>query len=296
MNDHLPFSDCGNCGWRSRRICPVGVDAAEGVRLLPCCRRKVARGEPVLPSRTSTGAGFGIVIAGLAREDRVSASATPQMLGLVLPGETVGDLPTRLPGRVLTALSDMQICHFRLSESDRLTEYHPEFRRRLLGGFSNRLDRLQTILWMRASLDTTCRVAGLLLLATHFLPTRREPNGVLRLSFHLPRRDAADLIGTTVESISRATHALARRGVIAIRDAETFDLLDTGALAEMSALDETALAALFPPSPETALPDAAPYRQHATHRRVLRIGAQAPAPAPASPARPSARPVQSSQR
>jgi CRP/FNR family transcriptional regulator len=58
------------------------------------------------------------------------------------------------------------------------------------------------------------------------MPYQPLPDGTGVLSVSLPRRDIADLLGTTLESISRAAHKLADSGIIEIRDPARFRILD----------------------------------------------------------------------
>lgn len=232
---------CTDCGmWQTALCLPgQGASAADAPRSL----RFRAGTRIDLDEVTST---FGMVRSGMVRQDAFARPGRRQMQGLVLPGEPLGDLLGRSPGGILTAIRDTRVCRLPVDPTQELSDCSPAFRHALLRAFSCRLSRLQTILWMRASLGTLQRVAGLLFMAQRFMPLRPRGEGQLVLEFVMPRQDAADLMGTTVESMSRATHELERRGLIRIHDARHFELCAPATLGQMSALDNDMLDALFP--------------------------------------------------
>lgn len=195
------------------------------------------------------GAGqlIGILRSGLIRMDRINARGERHMLGLVLPGEPIGELlPTRA-NHILTAVVASRICRFRTDEKVDFLDYAPRLRQHLMHSFSVRLARLQTILWVRASLNVNARVAALLLMAARFMAPSPLPQGGMLLHFILPRQDAADLLSTTVESFCRALRCLESDGLIAIGDPHRFELRDPAGLEGLAALDSRYLDALFPP-------------------------------------------------
>jgi Mn-dependent DtxR family transcriptional regulator len=82
----------------------------------------------------------------------------------------------------------------------------------------------------------------------------------------LPRKDIADLLGTTVESISRSVHKLSDVGVIEIKDPAHFRFLDMSRLIAVGKIDglfermthglarrRERLASLVAPDPEASV-------------------------------------------
>ncbi|TJW51121.1 MAG: hypothetical protein E5X65_24680 [Mesorhizobium sp.] len=63
------------------------------------------------------------------------------------------------------------------------------------------------------------------------------------LSIHVPisRRDVASYLGTTGETISRVIHETSRKGIIQIRNARDFDVLNKRQLVTMSGRDDLAI-------------------------------------------------------
>ena len=240
------YSECATC--RQTRSCIIG--AAGGMARMDVSARvvvEVVEAGNGIAETSRSGQLVGVLRSGLMRLDRVDARGRRHMLGLVLPGEPVGELlPTGSSAHAVTALVTSRVCRF---DDDRGTDYSrflPQVRHRLLSSYSVRLARLQSILWIRASLSVNARVAALLLMASRFMRTSPLADGAILLTSVLPRHDAAELLGTTVESFCRALHVLENEGLIVIRDSRRFELRDVAGLERLSALDGAYLDKLFP--------------------------------------------------
>lgn len=90
----------------------------------------------------------------------------------------------------------------------------------------DQLDRLHWLTWSLGTLGPEERLSAFLALSTKIMPYRPLPDGTLVMSLQLSRRDIADLLGTTVESICRIVHKLANTGIIEIRGPAYFRILD----------------------------------------------------------------------
>lgn len=238
-------SPCAIC--RRRRDCIAGnrggiVSANDS----PVALVEVVEAGRGLAEPGGQGRLIGILRSGLLRLDRVDARGKRHMLGLVLPGEPVGELlPTR-SAQAVTALVTSRICRFRTDRELDFSDFTPQLRHHLLSAFSVRLARLHSILWIRASLSVNARVAALLLIAARIAKPSPLPHGNVLLSIVLPRQDAADLLSTTVESFCRGLYGLESDGYITIHDSRHFELHDIAALERLSALDGSYLDTLFP--------------------------------------------------
>ncbi|EKX55734.1 hypothetical protein D516_3964 [Rhodobacter sp. AKP1] len=89
---------------------------------------------------------------------------------------------------------------------------------------------MRWLTWTVGALAPTERFCAFLTFATLIMPVDRPPDGSLVLHQQLPRTDVADLLVTTVESISRISHRLQAEGLIEILDPSRFRIRDLGAL------------------------------------------------------------------
>ena len=71
------------------------------------------------------------------------------------------------------------------------------------------------------------------------MPYTPLPEGGGLLTVELPRADIADLLGITVETISRVTRRLEAEGIIRIRTAQSFEIPDLGRLVRIGCYETT---------------------------------------------------------
>jgi CRP-like cAMP-binding protein len=174
-----------------------------------------------------------LVRSGILRLQRYSFDGRRQILSLFLPGDIVGyDRPWREGLRVETATA----CSlFRLDRRDfeaQLTEY-PDGQRDFYLRQHEQIARLRWLTWSIGVLRPEERISAFLALATRFMPFQRLPDGTGLLEMVLGRPDIADLLATTLETISRVTHSLNQAGVIDIRNPSHFRIVDLRKLREL---------------------------------------------------------------
>lgn len=117
----------------------------------------------------------------------------------------------------------------------------PALRRRLLAILCGETStaRDQVVLLGRRTAEE--RVAGFLL-AVH----RKSPAGA-RIDLPMSRRDIADYLGLTVETVSRMMTSLSRRGLIAVGTGRSISLREAAALKRLAGQDDDETAKGSPP-------------------------------------------------
>lgn len=95
-----------------------------------------------------------------------------------------------------------------------------------------RLDEARQLTWVLGALNSNARLRSFLLAARHWMPWAPQPDGTGVLTMTLPRKDIADLLATTPETISRLLHQFQEDGLIDMLCSKTFRLRDLTALAE----------------------------------------------------------------
>lgn len=142
------------------------------------------------------------------------------------PGEVIGEhafLTGERPDYYVEALGDTTLCTFEHDDLARVVAGYPAISLGLLRALSDRLDAAERRL-TRTSREVPARLASYLL----ELPATLRPDGTASVSWTIPKKDVAALLGTTPESLSRALASLKRRGLIAGSTEVT--LLDADAL------------------------------------------------------------------
>lgn len=166
------------------------------------------------------------VRSGVLRLQRYGYNGRRQVLSLILPGETIGYESELRDGMSVEAATSCSVCRIDKREFDQMLDRDGDLRKDFLRQQQNQLDRLLWLTWSIGGLRPDERFSAFLALACRFMPFQAQPDGSSILSMQLSRPDIADLLSTTVETISRITHRLARTGIIEIVDPANFRILD----------------------------------------------------------------------
>ena len=175
----------------------------------------------------------GFVISGYLRLQCHGRDGNRQILSLLCPGDLVGELPGRVARHTLEACTETRICRVADRAFLALMRSDPALRRLVSRLCVARRDQLRWLTWAVGALAAEERVCAMLFMALDHMPVTRLADGTLLLTLDLPRADMADLLGTSVETISRVTNRLAATGVIEIVNARQFHILDLTRLGRM---------------------------------------------------------------
>jgi CRP/FNR family transcriptional regulator len=129
------------------------------------------------------------------------------------------------------------LCRIDRRTFDRLVNRNDTLRAELFHQKQDQLDRFHWLTWSLGALIPEERLCAFLALASRFMPYQTLTDGSGVLSVILPRKDIADLLGTTVESISRIIHNLSNTGVIEIRDPTHLRLHNVRKLVSLGQID-----------------------------------------------------------
>lgn len=180
----------------------------------------------------------GVLVHGYLRMAHYDLDGDRKLVGLKLPGDLLGPRSSEADDFVLETSTDVRICRFDLDVFNRLFATSDAFRHLTYGQARSEVDRLHFLTWTLGALDTKERLAAFLATAIRYMPWQPLSEGGGVLTMDLPRRDVADLLGTTVESISRITQSMDREGLIRIRDPYHFEIPDVGRLARLGGIEE----------------------------------------------------------
>lgn len=175
--------------------------------------------------------------SGILRLQRHSYDGRRQLLSLFFPGEIVGFEGDFHQGLSVETATQSCLCRIDRRKFDSLVRQNDELLAELFRQKQDQLDRLHWLSWSLGALRPEERISAFLALASKFMPYQPLPDGTGVLSLYLPRRDIADLLGTTVETISRVVHKLADTGMIEIRDPAHFRFLDMPGLIALGNID-----------------------------------------------------------
>ncbi|SEL70288.1 CRP/FNR family transcriptional regulator, anaerobic regulatory protein [Roseivivax marinus] len=176
----------------------------------------------------------GNVISGVLRMQKTLADGRQHIVGLLVEGDMFGRVFNGALHFSVEAATDAEICAYPRAPFEKLLTRSPDLERVVMLNILNELDRARDWLIILSSQKITTRIAGfLVVMCSQFARVdhlvRNSESGPV---VHVPigRGDLAHLLGTRPESVSRAFHALARDGVIALLKPDLIRILDMEAL------------------------------------------------------------------
>lgn len=191
--------------------------------------RAFRRGQVVFAAGRDPGRLF-VVAAGLVKVTRVSAAGREQVVRLLGPGDFYGELALFRPRPLAAtgvALGPARVCMLGREHVERLLRRSPEAGVQMLAALSARIAELEALAEQLGVHPVESRVAALLLKLAAAGDGARD--GAL-LQLPMSQEEAARLLGTTQETLSRKLHAMEADGLIRLEGRRWVRLLQARAL------------------------------------------------------------------
>lgn len=220
--------DCSTCLVRNRAIC-AALDQQEIGSLNAIGRTRTLRAGQPLIWEGDDALMVANVIEGVLKLSTGTGDGREQIVGIVYPSDFIGRPFGATAPHSVTALTDARVCTFNRSDFDRFAREHPALEHKLLERTLTELDRARHWMLLLGRKTAPEKIASFLLEMSLRLADEgcSAPLGPTQ-SFTLPfgRQQIADILGTTIETVSRQLTRLERDGVIALpsrRDVEIRD-------------------------------------------------------------------------
>ncbi len=227
-------NNCKQCGVRSQALC--GVLADDELAPLAACgvQRSLARGETLVHAGDPAPICANIQ-RGLMKISHINPAGQEVIVGLLWPGDFVGTpfaggqpLPAT---HDIVALTPVSLCQFPQARVERAMVAHPAMERALLSRTLAELGAVRTRLSRLARATALARVAGFIVETTQ-RTAADDGETVTIIELPLSRGEMADLLGLTIETVSRQMTRLKNAGVIGLPGGRRVEIHDPDALAE----------------------------------------------------------------
>lgn len=190
----------------------------------------------VLVDIGQTSAEIGYVVDGTLAMTQVLNGGRKHIIGLLVPTDLYGRLFGGPSTYRVEALSDTELYSFDREHFEQVLRRHPEAERLFVIHILDELDAAREWLLLISGRKVIHRAASFLtILARRTRPG--NPFHPVKVRLRLSRKDLAHYLGTRHESLSRAFHQLEDDGILRIIDPYLFEILDLGALVEISGQD-----------------------------------------------------------
>ena len=219
---------CADCGVRDQALCGSLTDAELTALNTLGRRQTIARGETMVWAGDDSIVCANLV-SGVLKLVASTADGREQIVGLLYPADFVGQPYAEQADFTITALTEAELCVFPRKPFERVLEDHQRMERlllqRTLAALSDARGRMLTL----ARSSAAEKVAGFLLDMAARAGTagcRATPDGPLTFDLPLTRGQIADVLGLTIETVSRQMTRLKSAGVIGLPGGRAVTIAD----------------------------------------------------------------------
>lgn len=226
------MSSCETCVVRNRAICS-GLDNTEITALNSMGRRRsVSAGEPLIWEDDDSLL-VANVIEGVLKLVTSTEDGREQIVGVAYPSDFIGRPFGQTSRASVVALTDARVCVFARNDFDRFAREHPELEHKLLERTLSELDRTRSWMMLLGRKTAPEKIATFLLeMSDRLTDTGCQPSFGPATRFSLPfsRQQVADVLGLTIETVSRQFTKLKNDGVIELPSRREVEIVNRGAL------------------------------------------------------------------
>ncbi|MXP13723.1 helix-turn-helix domain-containing protein [Altererythrobacter confluentis] len=219
---------CDTCPVRDRAACSV-LDESERQALAAAGRiRDIGRGDILFHAGDEMTA-CATLISGALKVTSIDPDGEERILALVHPSGFIGEMFQPFAQFDVVALTDSKLCTFSRANMDGAIERFPSLARALLRRSQEDLHRAHLLLQLTGKHSANEKVGSLLLaMAQAASDSPCHPAALFDLP--LSRGEMANMLGLTIETVSRQLSRLEKSGIIRREGARGIALLDPARL------------------------------------------------------------------
>jgi len=175
------------------------------------------------------------VIEGVLKLSTGTEDGREQIVGVVYPSDFIGRPFGGTTNHGVTALTDSRVCVFSRSDFDAFAREHPALEHKLLQRTLGELDRTRKWMLLLGRKSASEKVASFLVeLSDRMIPATcevHEDSKAARFALPFSRQQIADVLGLTIETVSRQFTRLRNEGIIDLPSRREVVIQDRLALA-----------------------------------------------------------------
>lgn len=166
---------------------------------------------------------------GAMKVSSVDREGEERILALIHPSGFVGELFQPFAHHDVVALTDSELCVFARKEMEAALERHPALAQAMLRRSQDDLHSARELLELTGKQDAATRLAGLLL-AMARAASDASCHGARSFDLPLTRGEMAQMLGLTIETVSRRMSKFEKDGLLAKKGARGIELVDPARL------------------------------------------------------------------
>ena len=230
------MSSCDTCAVRNRAICSV-LHTDELAALNRIGRHRTIQAGQALMWEGDDSLMVANVIDGVLKLSTGTGDGREQIVGIVYPSDFIGRPFGARSHQTVTALTDAKVCAFTRGDFDQFARAHPELEHKLLQRTLSELDRARHWMLLLGRKSAGEKIATFLLEMSERLvdsSCAAETGPLERFDLPFGRQQIADILGLTIETVSRQLTRLRTDGVIDLPSRREVVIRDRAALEAMA--------------------------------------------------------------
>lgn len=221
---------CAACAVRDSALCASLNDQELTALNILGSRRQLARGETLVWAGDESII-CGNLLSGVLKLSASTSDGREQVVGLLYPADFVGRPYSEQADFTITAISDAELCVFPRAPFEQALEDHARMERMLLQRTFAALDEARSRMLSLARMTAAEKVSGFLRdMADRAGGCRATPGGPVTFDLPLTRGEMAELLGMTIETVSRQLSRLKEKGAISLMGARGITIRDRALL------------------------------------------------------------------
>lgn len=223
---------CETCPVRDSAACSV-LSEEERDSLAAAGRTRTLRRGEMLFAAGDDEAACATLISGALKVCAINEDGDEQILSLVHPSGFIGELFAPFAHHDVVALTESRLCTFARADMERALDDYPALARALLRRSQEDLLATRNLLELTAHASAEARLAALL---HNFGVAASDSSCHIASHFDLPltRGEIANMLGLTIETVSRKLGELEDTGAVARKGKRGIDVLDPALLQAIS--------------------------------------------------------------
>ena len=223
---------CETCPVRDSAACSDLSDEERDALAAAGRNRTLKRGEMLFAAGDDEAA-CATLVSGALKVCAVDEDGNEQILSLVHPSGFIGELFAPFAHHDVVALTESRLCTFARGDIERAIDDYPALARALLRRSQEDLLATRSLLELTAHASAEARLAALL---HDFAVAASDSSCHLAREFELPltRGEIANMLGLTIETVSRKLGELEETGAVARKGKRGIDVLNPALLQALS--------------------------------------------------------------
>lgn len=223
---------CESCPVKETAACSVLTEDERDALAAAGRTRTLKRGE-MLFAAGDEDAACATLVSGALKVSAYDQDGNEQILALVHPAGFIGELFAPFAHHDVVALTESKLCTFARGDIERAIDDYPALARALLRRSQEDLLATRNLLELTAHASAESRLAALL---HDFAAAASQSSCHLAREFELPltRGEIANMLGLTIETVSRKLGELEDTGAIVRKGKRGIEIVDPALLQDIS--------------------------------------------------------------